>query len=177
MIWGRNCIYFTWVAASYRGEARVLSINASPRERSLVKFHLSEFQIWKGFSHWGNRGSVACHLLLMKTSATYPQSQGASQHLDWYMNKAPQSLAHCHACVVWWAATHREPLVARKTYPNFLSQSLAHCHACVVWWATMHREPLVARKRTQIFSRKNLQTFHGKRPKEPPYRTTRQNND
>ena len=23
----------------------------------------------------------------------------------WYVNKAPQSLAHCHASVVWWAAT------------------------------------------------------------------------
>ena len=35
-ILGRNGIYFTWVAASYRGEARGLWINASPRERSLV---------------------------------------------------------------------------------------------------------------------------------------------
>ena len=69
-ILGRNGIYFTLVAASYRGEARGLWINASPRERSLVKFHLSEFRIWKGFSPWGNRGSVACHLLRVKTSAT-----------------------------------------------------------------------------------------------------------
>ena len=23
----------------------------------------------------------------------------------WFVNKAPQSLAHCHASVVWWAAT------------------------------------------------------------------------
>ena len=37
-------VYFTWVAASYRGEARGLWINASPWERSLVKFHLSEFR-------------------------------------------------------------------------------------------------------------------------------------
>ena len=71
IILGRNGIYFTWVAASYRGEARGLSINASPRVRSLVKFHLSEFRIWKVFSPWGNRGSVACHLLRTKTSATY----------------------------------------------------------------------------------------------------------
>ena len=48
IILGRNGIYFTWVAASYRGEARGLWINASPRERSLVKFHLSEFRIWNG---------------------------------------------------------------------------------------------------------------------------------
>ena len=41
-----------------------------PRERSLVKFHLSEFRIWKEFSAWGNHGSVACWLLRMKTSAT-----------------------------------------------------------------------------------------------------------
>ena len=77
-ILGRNGVYFTWMAASYRGEARGLWINASSRERSLVKFHLSEFRIWKGFSPWGNRGSVACHLLWMKTSATYPQPQVAS---------------------------------------------------------------------------------------------------
>ena len=35
MILGRNGIYFTWVAASYRGEARGLWINAFPQERSL----------------------------------------------------------------------------------------------------------------------------------------------
>ena len=29
IILGRNGIFFTWVAASYRGEARGLSINAS----------------------------------------------------------------------------------------------------------------------------------------------------
>ena len=50
MILGPNGIYFTGVAASYRGEARGLWINASSRELSLVKFHLSEFRIWKGFS-------------------------------------------------------------------------------------------------------------------------------
>ena len=44
IILGRNGIYFTWVAASYRGEARGLWINGSPRECSLVKFHLSEFR-------------------------------------------------------------------------------------------------------------------------------------
>ena len=80
IILGRNGTYFTRVAALYRGEARGLWINASPRERSLVKFHLSEFRIWKGFSPWGNHGSVACHLLRMKTSATYPQPQVASHH-------------------------------------------------------------------------------------------------
>ena len=82
---------------------RGLWINASPRECSL-----SEFRIWKGCSPWGNRGSVACYLLRMKTSATHPQPQVASQHLNtwtWYVNQAPQSLAHCHAGVVWWAAT------------------------------------------------------------------------
>ena len=57
IILGQNGIYFTWVAASYRGETRGLWINASPRERSLVKFHLSEFRFWKGFSPWGNHGS------------------------------------------------------------------------------------------------------------------------
>ena len=36
----------------------------------LVKFHLSEFRIWKEFSPWKNRGSVACWLLRMKTSVT-----------------------------------------------------------------------------------------------------------
>ena len=50
--------------------ARGLWINVAPREWSLVKFHLSEFRIRKEFSHWGNRGSVACWLLRMKTSAT-----------------------------------------------------------------------------------------------------------
>ena len=78
--------------------------NAFPRERSLVKFHLSEFRIWKAFWPWGNRGSVACQLLRMKTSTTFPQPQVASQHLL-LVDKAPQSLAHCHASVVWWAAT------------------------------------------------------------------------
>ena len=52
------------------GMARGLWINVAPQERSLVKFHLSEFPIWKEFSPRGNRGSVACWLLRMKTSAT-----------------------------------------------------------------------------------------------------------
>ena len=99
-ILGRNGIYFTWVAASYRGEARGLWINASPRECSLVKFHLSEFRIWKGFSPWGNRGSVACHLLRMKTSATYPQPQVASQHLDGTWTRRPSPLPT--AMLVWY---------------------------------------------------------------------------
>ena len=73
IILGRNDIYFTWVAAPYRGETRGLWINASPWECSLAKFQLSEFRIWKEFSPWGNRDSVACHLLRMKTSATYSQ--------------------------------------------------------------------------------------------------------
>ena len=103
-ILGQNGIYFTWVAASYRGEARGLWINASPRERSLVKFHLSEFRIWKGFSPWGNRGSVTCHLLRMKTSATYPQPQVASQHLDGTWTRRPTPLPTAMR-VVWWAAT------------------------------------------------------------------------
>ena len=53
--------------------ARGLWINVAPRERSLDKFHLNEFRIWKDFSPWGNRGSVACPLLRMKPSATYSQ--------------------------------------------------------------------------------------------------------
>ena len=53
--------------------ARGLWIDVAPQERSLVKFHLSEFRIWKEFSPWGNRSSVACWLLRMKTSATYFQ--------------------------------------------------------------------------------------------------------
>ena len=87
------------MAASYRGEARCLWINASPRERSLVKFHLSEFRIRKGFSPWGNRGSVACHQLRMKTSATYPQPQVASQHLDGTSTRRPSPLPT--AMLVW----------------------------------------------------------------------------
>ena len=39
--------------------ARGLWINVAPQERPLVKFHLSEFRIWKEFSPWGYRGSVA----------------------------------------------------------------------------------------------------------------------
>ena len=77
---------------SYRGDARGLWINASPRESSLVKFHLSEFRIWKGFSPWRNRGSVACHLLWMKTSTTYPKPQVASQHLDGTWTRRPSPL-------------------------------------------------------------------------------------
>ena len=77
---------------SYRGDARGLWINASPRESSLVKFHLSEFRIWKGFSPWRKRGSVACHLLWMKTSATYPKPQVASQHLDGTWTRRPSPL-------------------------------------------------------------------------------------
>ena len=42
---GRNGTYFTWVASSYRVEARGLWMNDSPRERSLIKFHLSESRI------------------------------------------------------------------------------------------------------------------------------------
>ena len=105
IILGRNCIYFTWVAASHRGEARGLWINASPRERSLVKFHLSESRIWNGFSPWGNRGSVACHLLRMKTSATYPQPQVASQHLDGAWTRRPSPLPT--AMLVWYGEQPR----------------------------------------------------------------------
>ena len=104
-ILGRNGIYFTWVAASYRGEARGIWIKASPRERSLVKFHLSEFRIWKGFSPWGNHGSVACHLLRMKTSATYPQPQVASQHLDGTWTRRPSPLPT--AILVWYGEQPR----------------------------------------------------------------------
>ena len=32
--------------------AKGLWINVAPQERSLVKFHLSEFRIWKEFSPW-----------------------------------------------------------------------------------------------------------------------------
>ena len=108
IIWyilGRNGIYFTWAAASYRGEARGLWINASPRERSLVKFHLSKFRIWKGFSTWGNRGSVACHLLRMKTSATYPQPQVAFQHLDGTWTRRPSPLPT--AMLLWYGEQPR----------------------------------------------------------------------
>ena len=99
-ILGRYGIYFTWVAASYRGEARGLWINASPRERSLVRFHLSEFRIWKGFSPWGNRGSVACQLLQMKTSTTHPQAHVASQHLDGMWTRRPSPLPT--VMLVWY---------------------------------------------------------------------------
>ena len=105
IIMGRNGIYFMWVAASYRGEARGLWINASPRERSLVKYHLGEFRIWKGFLPWGNRGSVACHLLRMKTSATYPQPQVASQHLDGTWTRRPSPLPT--AMLVWYGEQPR----------------------------------------------------------------------
>ena len=184
---GRNGIYFTWVAASYRGETKGLWINTlrprqngrhfpddifkciflnesiwiaigislkfvpkgpvnnipplvqimawrrpgdkplsepmlvcflthicvtrpqwvmlSPWERSLVKFHLSEFRFWKGFSPWGNRGSVAYHLLQMKTSATYPQPQVASQHLDGTWTRRPSPLPT--AMLVWYGEQPR----------------------------------------------------------------------
>ena len=105
MILGRNGIYFTWVSASYKGEARSLWINASPRERSSVKFHLSEFRIWKGFSPWGNRGSVASHLLGMKTFATYPQPQVASQHLYGTSTRRPRPLPT--AMLVWYGEQPR----------------------------------------------------------------------
>ena len=74
--------------------------NAFPRERSLVKFHLSEFRIWKAFWPWGNRGSVACQLLRMKTSTTFPQPQVASQHLDgaWTRRLSPLPTA----MLVWY---------------------------------------------------------------------------
>ena len=64
---------------------RGLWINVAPRERSIVKFHLSEIRIWKEFSPWGNRGSVACCLLRVKTSATYSQplnNEVASRYVD-----------------------------------------------------------------------------------------------
>ena len=105
IIFGRNGTYFTWVATSYRGEARGLWIYASPRERSLVKFHLSASRIWKGFSPWGNRGSVACHLLRMKTSATYPQPQVASWHLDGTWTRRPSPLST--AILVWYGEQPR----------------------------------------------------------------------
>ena len=59
--------------------AKGLWIKEAPRERSLVKFHLSEFRIWKEFSPWGNRGSVACWLLRTKPLKT---SLPISNHLQ-----------------------------------------------------------------------------------------------
>ena len=63
-------IYRYWtrmVVASYKGEARGLAINVSPQERSLVRFHLSDFRIWKEFPPCRNCGNVAsqnqCHLI------------------------------------------------------------------------------------------------------------------
>ena len=120
---------FTAVAASYRGETRGLWINASPRQRSLVKFHLSEFGIWKGFSPWGNRGSVACHLLRMKTSATYPQPQVASQHLDGTWTRRPSPLPT--AMLVWYGEQPRgiTPLAeSRGRTQDLLRGKPVTCH-------------------------------------------------
>ena len=91
--------------ALYRGEARGLCTNASPRKRSLVKFHLTEFRIWKGFSPWRNRGSVARHLFRMKTSATYLQPQVTSQHLDGTWTRRPSPLPT--AMLVWYGERPR----------------------------------------------------------------------
>ena len=117
----RNGIYFTWVAVCYKAEARGLWINASLRERPQVKFHLSEFRIWKEFSSWGNRGSVACQLLWMKTSATYSQPQVDSQHLDGTWTRVPSPMAT--AILVWYGEQRRgiTPLPGSggepRTYP------------------------------------------------------------
>ena len=93
-----------WVAASYRGEARGLWINASPWEHSLVKFSLKWiwnlegiFTLWKP---WQCGLSAASDENLCYLS---PATSGLPAPW-WYVNKAPQSLAHCHASVVWWAA-------------------------------------------------------------------------
>ena len=90
-----------WVAASYRGEARGLSINASPWENSLVKFSLKWISNLEGiFTLWQCGLSAAseenlCYLTPGTSGLPVPR---------WYVNKAPQSLAHCHASVVWRAA-------------------------------------------------------------------------
>ena len=93
-----------WVAASYRGEARGLWINTSPWEHSLVKFSLKWisnlegiFTLWKP---WQCSLSAASDENLCYLS---PATSGLPAPW-WYVNKAPQSLAYCHASVVWWAA-------------------------------------------------------------------------
>ena len=80
-----------WVAASYRGEARGLWINATKFGRN---FRLVEtMAVWPA-SCFGWK-----HLLLIPSHGT------SGLPTPWcYVNKAPQSLAHCHASVVWWAA-------------------------------------------------------------------------
>ena len=70
MILGRNRIYFTWVANSYKWEARGFWINASPWERSLGNFLLIEFWIWQE-----TRVSLSSHLLL--------QGIHESEHRAW----------------------------------------------------------------------------------------------
>ena len=90
------------MAVSNRGEARGLWINASAPERSLVKFHLSEFRIWKEFSTWGNSGSVAYQLLLGNLTGEFPA-------LRWCGHKAPYS---------WWSGRRITPIAGfqMRTY-------------------------------------------------------------
>ena len=73
----------------------------------------------------------------MKTSATYPQPQVASQHLDG--NKAPQSLAHCHASVIWWAAMRNYPLQSSGSEPRTF-------RVASLWLTTRPRELLMTKR-------------------------------
>ena len=61
--------------------ARGLWINVAPQERSLVKFHLSEFQIWKEFSPWGNRGSTCGPLAAPDENLCYLSSSQLTSDL------------------------------------------------------------------------------------------------
>ena len=61
--------------------ARGLWINVAPQERSLVKFHLSEFRIWKEFSPWGNRGSTCSPLAAPDENPCYLSSSQLTSDL------------------------------------------------------------------------------------------------
>ena len=71
IILGRNGIHFTWVAATYRGEARYLCINASPTKLFLTWVSLEWISNWEGIS--ASTKLWQYQLLLMKTFATYSQ--------------------------------------------------------------------------------------------------------
>ena len=83
------------------------------------------FQIWKEFSPCGDHGSVACQLLWMKTSATYPQPRH-----KWPPNTFPASremLDRRWANVV----TYVGATSANDVGPTWICPSVHHWHNVV----------------------------------------------
>ena len=60
----------------------------------------------------------------------------------WYVKKAPQSLAHCHASVVWWAATGNNT-PCRVPRVNKGPSAGAGC-LCRPWWESHEMETFSA---------------------------------